>query len=915
MRIAPKFVVLALACLCLLASGASARPEPTVVRSIDSPSSIATGWQAIRAADAEPEPLDDDPRWRDVDASAVLEAQGAVDYAGVTWLRSRLELTAPASPAGLGIAVGPVDFGGVAVTVNGRAIGAFGPLAPGETHVVARTTTFRIPDDALDGTGSVRIGLRVWRDPAYAGIPGALGRRSAAGVEIGHATDLELRADLAFKSLLLDRVDILVLGVVFILAGLYHLQLFRRRREQTEYLWFGTIAVGASVNMIFSSVWGTQTLDPLVAFWISRTAFHVAGIAWLGFVWKMFGWRLGPLALGYMALQVVLILLTLVTPTFVLVTLQDRAVLSLAATFVLWFGVIPVMAFRGHPEARTICIGLSCLATARLWQMLGGLGLVPPRNFVHWGFFALILSIAVSLSNRFSRVYRDLDALNQDLEDKVALRTKELAEIVTRLRESERRANAAREAAQEANESKSLFLASMSHELRTPLNAILGFVQLLRRRHALNEETRHGLSVIMRSGEHLLSLINDILSITKIEAGQMTLKEEPFDLHHLLEDLDETFQPRAEAKGLLLSVYIAGTLPRHVCADDGKLRQILINLLSNALRYTQSGRIELEASWVDERAVFTVRDTGYGISPDELDRLFVAFSQTASGLHTKEGTGLGLAISRANARLMGGDISVESTLGVGTTFTVTLSLKVIEQLTSGRRPQRVVGLEPGHPDVRVLVVDDVTENRHLLSALMTDAGFTVCESSTGRDAIAKWESWKPELIWMDIRMAGIDGIEATRIIRERERETGGRCVIIALTASAFDTDRAMILEAGCDDFVPKPFLDGVIFAKVKEHLGVRYTYLEDADAEERASAEGIVASPLDIESLAALPVEWADMLDQAVHQGDAEAAIAVADQIAVRDSGLADELKRLVRRYRFDEITDALSSIRRRTGV
>jgi CheY-like chemotaxis protein len=213
------------------------------------------------------------------------------------------------------------------------------------------------------------------------------------------------------------------------------------------------------------------------------------------------------------------------------------------------------------------------------------------------------------------------------------------------------------------------------------------------------------------------------------------------------------------------------------------------------------------------------------------------------------------------------------------------------------------------------VVDDVTENRHLLSALMTDAGFTVCESSTGRDAIAKWESWKPNLIWMDIRMAGIDGIEATRVIRGRERETGGRCVIIALTASAFDTDRALILDAGCDDFVPKPFLDGVIFGKMKEHLGVRYTYLEDADAEERSSAEGIVASPLDIEALAALPVEWVDMLEQAVHQGDAEAAIDVADQIAMRDAGLADELRRLVRRYRFDEITDALSSIRRGTGV
>ena len=917
-RFAPKLDVIAAVCLLWCCGGvatAFAAPSATVVSSTDTPQRLVRGWQAIRAPDDSAQPSADDPRWTEVSVENVLGAQGSVDFAGLTWLRLRLQLPAAASSSALGVSVGPVDYGGGVVVVNGRECGSFGPRTTNEKSVVASTVTFPIPTEGIDATGALEIAVRVWRDPAYAGVPVELDRRAVADVQIGHIDDLRVRADLSYKSGLLESVDILVLGVVFILAGLYHIQLFSRRREQTEYLWFGTIAVAAALNMIFSSPWGKQTLDPLIAFFISRTALHVAGAAWLGFLWKIFGWRFGPLARAYVALQGVLILLNITVPVFVLVTLGDRPVLILIVTFFLWFGVIPVQALRGNREARTICVGLIFLATARLWQLLGGLGFVPMQNFVHWGFFALLLSIAVSLSNRFSRVYRDLDALNQDLEGKVAQRTQELAETVTQLRESERLANEAREAAQVASESKSLFLASMSHELRTPLNAILGFVQLLRRRHSLNEETRHGLSVIMRSGEHLLSLINDILSITKIEAGQMTLKEEPFDLHHLLDDLYETFQPRAEAKGLVLTVRCDASVPRQVCGDDGKLRQILINLLGNALRYTQSGTIDLEASLVGDRTNFRVRDTGFGIAPEEQGRLFTAFSQTTSGMHAKEGTGLGLAISRANARLMGGDISVESELSVGTTFTVSLPFRVMTKPMAGNRSRRVVGLESGHPAVRVLVVDDVTENRHLLSALMTDAGFTACEASTGRDAIAKWETWKPDLIWMDIRMAGIDGIEATRMIRERERDSDRRCRIIALTASAFDTDRAMILDAGCDDFVSKPFRDRVIFEKMAEHLGVRYAYAEETDDNVDDALIDAGSVPLDVEALATLPPEWVAMLDQAVQQGDAEAAIDVADRIAELDAVLAEDLRRLVRAYGFDEISEALSSARRQTEV
>lgn len=914
-RFAPTLLLFALACILAHGVVVAAETAPLEVKSLEEPVPLVGVWQAVRASDEDSEPADDDPRWTDVSASDVLGASGSVDFAGVTWLRTTIDLPSNVRQMEVGLRIGSVAYGGVTARFNGHLIGVVGPTAAGQEHVLVRPITFDVPADVIAASAPQRIMLRVWRDPAYAGLPVELGLRAPTSVDLGRASDLRLRAELDRTAALLDRVDILALGIVFILAGLYHIQLYRRRREQTTYLWFGTIAVFASLNMIFASVWGTAALDPLSAFYVSRTALHIAGASWLGFVWSVFGWPLKPIGKAYIGLQIAIAVLTLIAPVFVLVTLGDWLVFSLVGTFVLWFGVIPYQALRGNREARTMCIGLIFLASARLWQMLGGLGVIPPVSYVHWGFFALLLSIAVSLSNRFSRVHQDLDALNQHLEDMVSQRTAELDETVARLRESERLAVEAREAAQEASESKSLFLASMSHELRTPLNAILGFVQLLRRRHVLNEEARHGLSVIMRSGEHLLSLINDILSITKIEAGQMTLKEEPFDLHGLLDHVDVTFQPRADAKGLELVVHRSEAVPRHVCGDDGKLQQILINLLGNAIRYTHAGRIDLDVDFVDGQMVFTVRDTGYGIAENERDRLFTAFTQTASGLNAKEGTGLGLAISRANAQLMGGDITVESELDVGTTFVVTLRLKVLDRVATSVRTQRVVGLEPDQLDVRVLVVDDVTENRHILSALLTDAGFTVAEASTGRDAISKWESWKPDLIWMDIRMAGIDGIEATRIIRERERESAGHCVIIALTASAFDTDKAMILDAGCDDFVPKPFLDSVIFTKLKEHLGVRYTYVDEFDGTESSASPRADTCSIDVEALSAMPSDWLVLLERAVREGDAEGAIEVADQISTRDAVLAEDLRILVRGYRFDDINDALDSLRRQTEV
>jgi signal transduction histidine kinase/CheY-like chemotaxis protein/ligand-binding sensor domain-containing protein len=409
------------------------------------------------------------------------------------------------------------------------------------------------------------------------------------------------------------------------------------------------------------------------------------------------------------------------------------------------------------------------------------------------------------------------------LEETVRQRTAELAEKVEQLGESEQRALA-------ASRAKSAFLANMSHELRTPLNGVLGFAQLLARRKERDAEDREGLSVIMKSGEHLLTLINDVLSLSKIEAGRVTLERQPFALETLVRDVENVVRIRAEEKGLRLACSIAGAPSRAVVGDEGKLRQILINLVGNAVKFTDSGEVSLDAQWQNGRAAFEVRDTGPGIAAGDLQRLFEPFMQTEAAQRTKEGTGLGLALSRDLARLMDGDITVASEVGRGSTFRVEVALpETANAVVVSKDRRRVVSLAPGQPPIRVLVVDDTALNRTVLSRLLSAVGFEVRTAETGLQAVEQWEAWEPHFIWMDKRMQGVDGLEATRRIRAREASEGRKRVpIIALSASALERERGDILAAGCDDFVAKPFRESLIFSKLREHLGVEYVYEDEA---------------------------------------------------------------------------------------
>jgi signal transduction histidine kinase/ligand-binding sensor domain-containing protein/DNA-binding response OmpR family regulator len=406
-----------------------------------------------------------------------------------------------------------------------------------------------------------------------------------------------------------------------------------------------------------------------------------------------------------------------------------------------------------------------------------------------------------------------LEARQKELESVVADRT-------AALRDSERRAL-------EASRAKSEFLASMSHELRTPLNSVLGFASLLDRDPRFSGD--EALSIIHRSGEHLLGLIDDVLSISKIEAGTSTLSPRPLDLADLLAAVRGIVRPRADAKGLALVFDVEPALPRFVVADEGKLRQVLINLLGNAVKFTAKGSVTLRASWRDGRAFFEVADTGPGIAEEELQRLFKPFSQTDAGRSAKEGTGLGLAISRRIVQLMGGDIAVKSRLGEGTTFSFDVPLPLSAERPERREHRRVAGLADGETPRRILIADDTLENRLLLARLLKGAGLETREAANGAEALAEWEAWRPDLVLMDLRMPVVDGAEAIRRIREKE-PSGARTRIVVLTASAFEEDRRRGLATGADEVMTKPFHIEQLFEVLGKQLGLRWRYEEPAPA-------------------------------------------------------------------------------------
>lgn len=508
---------------------------------------------------------------------------------------------------------------------------------------------------------------------------------------------------------------------------------------------------------------------------------------------------------------------------------------------------------------------------------------------------------------------------NRILEARIAERTAELT--CTNLELAQ-----AKQAAEAANQAKSAFLANMSHELRTPLNAILGFAQIMCVDPQTTPDQQHNLRIINRSGEHLLSLINNVLDLSKIEAGRVDLVETTFNLTELLETIDSILRQRAEAKGLELQITSAPALPQQVVGDANKLRQILINLMGNAIKFTEQGSVTLKVASQPaspELLSFEVTDTGIGIPAAELDRIFNAFEQSKTGKITPEGTGLGLTISHKFVELMGGTISVCSTPGEGSTFTIQLPLCRIatKPLLDSHSHPAIIGLVSGQPSYRILIADDQLENRELLVRMLAVLRLEVREATDGEEAIACWQAWQPHLILLDIYMPNMNGLMAAQKIRQLERiavhsanstnsansERPQLTKILALSASVLEQDRQEAMAAGCNGFIGKPFQTNELYEAIAEQLGLHYRYAATAVSQSEPNlARKENAIQHCSRSLDFMPAQWRDQLYQAAIRCRDEQVIELLEQIPASQSVLSHELYTYAQKFQFEMILQLL---------
>jgi signal transduction histidine kinase/DNA-binding response OmpR family regulator len=514
------------------------------------------------------------------------------------------------------------------------------------------------------------------------------------------------------------------------------------------------------------------------------------------------------------------------------------------------------------------------------WRILAAIAVIALQS--------LLISALLIERRRARRTRLELQQYKEGLEQLVEKRTAELVE--------------ARDQALASNRSKSVFLANMSHELRTPLHAILGFSNLLRQ-HGATEEQRRDLDIINRSGEHLLSLINEVLDLAKIEAGRAAIAIGPCDLRALLREVTDMIRPRAEEKLLVLRLVETPESPRYIRTDAARLRQVLINLLGNAIKHTDRGSVTLRStskSTEDRnhvRVIFEVEDTGIGISAEDQGRVFEPFVQLAEA-GMEKGTGLGLSITQQIIELMGGTIQIQSTLGEGSCFRVEIPVERTRESEDRLRaePEQVGGIATGLAECRVLVVEDDQENQKLMKYLLQRAGFQVRIAHDGAEGVECFREWQPHFIWMDLRMPVMNGFDTTRRIRALE---GGREVkIAAVTASGFAEGRTEALAAGMDDYIRKPYRPSEIFECMARQLGGRYHRRAVAVA-------GEPVAELRPEDLAALPQELRAELREALLVLDVERISAAIDRVSQENAPLGSALARCASRYAYTAMLDA----------
>jgi signal transduction histidine kinase/CheY-like chemotaxis protein len=744
----------------------------------------------------------DDSAWPAVSLPATWRELGLEGFDGVVWFRRALvinpETRLAAHRGELAVLVGPSSFGGYQVYAGGRLLGSSRGWSGGVTFPAAEV--FSIPLERIGEDGRVVLALQVrrtgwlsdqWLDSGPVGEV----------IALGSAPALRDRTEVTWNRALRAELPLLILALLFLAAVPYHLLLYWRRRQQTGHLWFGLLALCFSANTFACSYWIYEVTGRYdVAVRISDLTGHLAAVFALQFVWTFFSRPIPPWLRAYQLSHGALALFLGLWPDVRLVfASQGVRLLWLLPLLVLAAVLILREMWRGDVEARTIALGgllLVVLQIVELSRQTFPLPWLGPASLPPFGFAAVLVAMGFSLASRFQRVHGELDRMRLTLEEQVRERTADL--------------ELAKEDALSASRAKSQFLANMSHEIRTPMNGVIGMTTLLRETSLTSTQNDY-LETIQASGEALLALINDILDFSKMESGRVEIARAPFELAAVMSESLEIVAPLAARQGLTLLHTIAPETPEALMGDAARLRQILVNLLGNAVKFTPQGEVRLSVSarpleggrW---EAHFSVADTGIGIAPENLSRLFLAFHQIEGSLARKHGgTGLGLAISKRLAELMGGRIWAESTAGRGSTFHFTV-VGEAAPVVPGRRPAALYNADPNlarrHP-LNVLLAEDHPVNQQVMLVLLSHLGYQADLARNGREVLDALDCRPYDVILMDVQMPEMDGLEATERIR-RDLSGDRQPCILALTAHAMTGDRERFLAVGMDGYLSKP---------------------------------------------------------------------------------------------------------------
>ncbi len=736
------------------------------------------------------------------------------------------------------------------------------------------------------------------------------------------------------------------IGIILVM-GIYHIIQFCLYREDRSPLWFGLLCLSVALYTLLSTCY-LEYVFPDLHLWTFYMKLEYQCSFFNLLFFRLFLGSLFPGKFNKKAGKYFFIILASYFLYFFLSPYSWGANQFIFNTYLFFLVVsqalalaalIKVIVGDNNKLAKVMLAGSSFFVFCIVNDVMFQLGIFKTFVSFQYGIVVFIIcqSIVIAIKNKTN--HKEKYAAQREALDNLAKSDKlkgeflqkleqQVMERTSQLTEAKEQAVVLREKADEANRAKSIFLANMSHELRSPLNAVLGFSQILDKSPTLTEKNHKHLGIIKRSGEHLLSLINQVLSLSKIEAGKSSLNPIDFDLYRLLEELEGMFMLKAKGKNLTLSFDLDRGLERYVYGDELKIRQILINLLNNAVKFTDKGSVVLLASSRDGgegisqnpvELTFLVKDTGIGISEKNIEKVFHPFDQAEDKGSPREGTGLGLTISREFALMMEGNLSVNSTEGDGSVFSFRAMVEQGEEthLIGVDEVRSVATIDPDFKMTdgetpRLLIIDDSLNNRLLLLTILEQAGFQVKTAENGEVGCGIQKEWQAHMVWMDIRMPVMGGIEATKIIRNFQSET--QPVIIAVTASAFDEEKEEIMNIGCNDFVHKPYRESLIFEKIESHLGVHFIY----DDIKRGSVElEIKAHGMDRESmvndLASIPVELRRELAEALEYSDLNNINSLLLEIKKLDIRTYQNLFSLTEKYEYDKILTILNGVKKIT--